>query len=287
MADQSIMNFSEIVKSLNKAKENKIALAAFNVPGADVMRAIASASADKNLPVIIQTSAGTVKSFGTKLLKNWFDAVRDTYNASLFLHLDHCSDLSLITDCIMAGWDMVMYDGSHLPFAENLKNTQEVVKIAHAKGVAVEAELGSIGGQEDGAIVGNSVSSIDEIAHFSVSSGADCIAIGFGNVHGPYATKSNLHWDILESAGNVCAIPLVLHGGTGLTESEFRKAINYGCSKANISTAIKDAYKALLSDHATTNGNVVSPLGLHEEIFNTSKEVCGMYMDLFAQADKV
>ena len=175
---------------------------------------------------------------------------------------------------------MVMYDGSHHPYHENLANTQEVVNLAHRSSVAVEAELGGIGGVEDGAIQNINVANLDEIIEFSSDSGADCLAIGFGNVHGHYATTTNLRWDLLNSAGQSVEIPMVLHGSTGLSDDELSLAVRNGCAKVNISTALKDVYAQLNSDSTLSSAISRNPLQFHEVLHKNSCAVCSRYIKL-------
>ena len=274
------MQLKMLTDVLREARKNGTALAAFNVPGADAMRSVAAASASNSSPAIIQTSLTTVKTFGTELLKGWFDVAKSVTGAQIYLHLDHCSEPDIISGCINAGWDMVMYDGSHLPFESNLSNTQEIVHLAHQSGVAVEAELGGIGGAEDGAEQHATVANIEEIVEFSSASGADCLAIGFGNVHGHYATTTNLRWDILKDANQSVSLPFVLHGGTGLTDDELLLAIRYGCAKVNISTALKDVYASLLANSTLSDEIKKNPLRFHEALYRDCYAVCSQYIKL-------
>ena len=274
------MQLEMLTDVLREARKNGTALAAFNVPGADAMRSVAAASASNAVPAIIQTSLTTVKTFGTELLKGWFDVVKSVTGAQVYLHLDHCSEPDIVAGCVNAGWDMVMYDGSHLPFESNLTNTQEIVQLAHRAGVAVEAELGGIGGAEDGAEQHTAVANLEEIVEFSSASGADCLAIGFGNVHGHYVTTTNLRWDILKNAGQSVGLPLVLHGGTGLSDDELRLAIRYGCAKINISTALKDVYAKLLTNSTLSSEIGQNPLQFHETLHRDCYAVCSQYIKL-------
>lgn len=255
------------------ARRERAALPAFNATGLDVARAAATAAADTGLPVIVQFSAGTVRSYGPRLTHAMFEAARAEADAPVYLHLDHCDDEALIFACIDAGWDMVMFDGSHRPFAENLRRTRSVVERAHAAGAAVEAELGGIGGEEDGAAAGCAVADLAEVDEF-IGTGIDCLAVGFGNVHGHYKTKQALRWDVLEAVGERTTLPLVLHGGTGLVQAEIARAVAAGCAKINVSTALKDVYAALLDDPDARARIHVKPVWLHAELHRRCAELC-------------
>lgn len=271
-----------IAEALCSARAEGVALAAFNAPSLEVMQAVAWASNDRGRPAIVQISQGTLHEVDIGLIKRLFDSVQQTSGAELYLHLDHCADKELISQCIKAGWDMVMYDGSDLAFAENLKKTAEVVTMAHSAGVAVEAELGAVGGAEDGAAGGAAIADIDEVRNFYRQSGADCLAVGFGNVHGPYKNTNCLQWDVLQQAGEACDLPLVLHGGTGLSDEEFSRAIGFGCAKVNISTALKDVYSGILGDAEITRSAGRNPRVFHEALYAGCRVVCSRYIGMFA-----
>lgn len=269
----------KIVKELNQALANKKAIPAFNVAGFDAMLGVAEAGKICNKPIIIQTSKKLVLNYGPPLIKQWFDTVKKHLTNSIFLHLDHCDDLDVIRSCVNEGWDMVMFDGTHLPFLENCQITRDVVSLAHANGVAVEAEVGSIGGMEDGFKSEYAYPSFDDIRLMGAT-GIDCIAIGFGNVHGEYETKSNLRWDIYEKGYELTGLPLVLHGGSGLDASEFKRSILAGTAKINISTDLKKVYLNLFNAKIN-DGDWLNPMLFHNEIQIKTREVAVNYINIF------
>jgi fructose-bisphosphate aldolase class II len=262
------------------------ALAAFNAPGFDAMVGICTAAAVIDHPVIIQVSARLVKKHGTLPIKSWFDAVKKITSAQSYLHLDHCHDDNILRACILSGWDMVMYDGSHMPIDENCARTKEISEFAHKHGVAVEGEVGAIGGEEDGYEADANYARNEDIIRLSQETGIDCIAVGFGNVHGDYTNKANLRWDIYEGAHRLSGLPLVLHGGSGLTDAEFQRAIQAGSTKINISTELKKAYSNVLSDPELSIITKSDPAALHMKITEAVQSVAQAHIQLFAQSSK-
>ncbi|MEX1663313.1 class II fructose-bisphosphate aldolase [Thioclava sp. 15-R06ZXC-3] len=271
----------QISDHMKDAVEKGYALAAFNAPSFDAMSAIAKAAKVQDKPVIIQTSARLVKQHTADAVGQWFRTAKKIWGAQCYLHLDHCVDLALISDCIDAGWDMVMFDGSHFEIGKNIDLSQQVSAMAHRKGVAVEGEIGCIGGEEDGLSADANYANPDETARLVAEGGLDCIAVGFGNVHGDYETKANLRWDIYEAAYDVTGLPLVLHGGSGLTDAEFARAIRAKSAKVNISTDLKKAYVQAL-ESAEMKGKILSaPSAVHDAIFESCFDVAGTYINKF------
>lgn len=240
--------------------ESKVGIPAINVTSFDTMLGVSFAANHHNLPVIVQVSSKNVITKGAAYWKEIFDSVQKITNADCYLHLDHCNDLSVLNACINNGWDMVMFDGSQFPGEENCLISSQVVKMAHQNSVAVEVEMGSIGGEEDGFNSKPAYAELDWIIKLVKCAKPDCIAVGFGNVHGEYVAKENLRWDILEDSYRVTKIPQVLHGGSGLTDSEITKAINCGVVKINISTDLKKAIRTAIDNCGRSAKSLNSPI---------------------------
>lgn len=270
-----------ISETMNRWKEESLSIPAFNVSSYDAMKAISMASSELNLPTIIQLSQKVLLRNNPILLKNIFDVLKNYYGSDTYLHLDHCQNKELIKKCIYSGFDMVMYDGSSFSIEKNIQETKAIVEFAHLNGVAVEAEVGSIGGEEDGSISKNNYASLDDIQLIIEQSSVDCLAIGFGNLHGEYVTKSVLNWKILESAREITKIPFVLHGGTGLSDSEFNLAKDLGCSKINISTELKKAYKKILNNLSSSEDVFEDPSLFHNSITTEIFEIAIKYLKIF------
>ena len=280
-------SMNEITNELHQCTKECRALAAINAPGFDAMVGIGYAAAKAERSVIIQVSARLVKQHGAKTIQTWFGAARSITESKCFLHLDHCNDEDLIDECIHAGWDMVMFDGSHLPIEENCKRTRGVVQKAHAAGVAVEAEVGIVGGEEDGHNAVTNLAISGDIIRLGTETGIDCLAVGFGNQHGEYKDTSNLDWDIYESSHELSKLPLVLHGGTGLSVSEFSRAINAGTAKINISTDLKTAYAQVVSTSELHSIMIKNPSTIHTRLEYAAQQLAAYYIDLFDTTSRV
>lgn len=225
---------------LQAARKGGYAIGAFNTNNLEWTQAILQAAEAKKAPVLIQTSMGAAKYMGGyKLVVNMVKDLIESMNITVpvTLHLDH-GDYEAALACIEAGYTSVMFDGSHLPFDENLKLAKDVVGKAHAKGVSVECEVGSIGGEEDGIIGTGELADIDECVQIA-NTGIDFLACGIGNIHGAYPSNwTGLAFDHLQAIANAVGqdMPLVLHGGSGIPADQIAKAISMGVSKINVNT---------------------------------------------------
>lgn len=232
-------------KFVQAARENGYAVGGFNTNNLEWTQAILRAAEAKKAPVLIQTSMGAAKYMGGykvchSLITNLVEEMGITVPVAIHLDHGHYDDA---LECIEVGYTSIMFDGSHLPVEENLAKTAEVVKIAHAKGVSVEAEVGTIGGEEDG-IVGKGELAPIEDAKAMVATGIDFLAAGIGNIHGPYpANWEGLDLDHLEKLTDaVPGFPIVLHGGSGIPDDQIRAAIKLGVAKVNVNTESQIAF---------------------------------------------
>jgi ketose-bisphosphate aldolase len=230
---------------LRKAKDNKYAVGAFNILDYNSMKAVVAATEEIDSPVIIQTSAKTVIFWGTAAMMAWVREIAGDSEVPVALHLDHCKDLSLIKDCIDAGWTSVMIDASEKPFEENMALTRQVIEMAKPSDVTVEAELGKITGVEEDMKVADDESRLadpDEAVRFCEELSLDCFAPAIGTAHGIYKGEPKIAFDRLDEISRRTGLPIALHGGTGLSEEVFQKCISLGCAKVNISTQLKHAF---------------------------------------------
>lgn len=231
----ALVNGNEI---FSKARAGKYAVGAFNTNNLEWTRAILEAAQETNTPILIQTSMGAAKYMGGYEL--CLHLVQDTIKAMnitvpVVMHLDH-GNYEAAKECIKIGYNSVMFDGHDLPFAENLEKTKEIVKLAHAKNMSVEAEVGSIGGTEDGITGAGELASVEE-AKTLAATGVDYLACGIGNIHGVYPDNwKGLNFDRLQEIAAEVKTPLVLHGGSGIPKDQIVKAISMGISKVNVNT---------------------------------------------------
>lgn len=239
----SFVNGNEIFTA---ARKGHYAVGAFNTNNLEWTRAILKAAQETKTPVLIQVSMGAAKYMGDyKLVKSLVENEVRVMNITVpvIMHLDH-GNYEAAKECIEAGYTSVMFDGHDLPFEENLGKTKEIVKLAHAKNISVEAEVGSIGGEEDGIIGEGELADVEEAKKIAAT-GVDYLACGIGNIHGKYpANWKGLHFDRLKELADVIETPLVLHGGSGIPQEQVVKAIKMGVSKVNINTECQLAFAA-------------------------------------------
>lgn len=238
----SFVNGSEIFSA---ARKGHYAVGAFNTNNLEWTRAILKGAQEKNVPVLIQVSMGAAKYMGGyKLVRDLVASEMESMNITVpvVMHLDH-GNYEAAKECIEAGFSSVMFDGHDLPFEENLAKTKEIVELAHAKGISVEAEVGSIGGEEDGVVGAGELADVEEAKQIAAL-GVDYLACGIGNIHGQYpANWQGLNFDRLkELADAMPDMPLVLHGGSGIPQEQVVKAISMGVSKLNINTECQIAF---------------------------------------------
>lgn len=273
------MKSHNFVEELMNARCGGYAVAAFNIFNHLSARAVVHAAQKMNQSVILQTSTSTVKRFGPWELAGMLRQLSGIASVNVVIHLDHCQSVDLAKTCIDAGWNSVMYDGSHLALEDNIKYSREVAEYAHSRGVFVEGELGKIGGVEDDIRVEVSDArqvGLEEAVHYVKESRVDALAPAIGTAHGVYKGKPNINFSLVEDLKNVVNTPLVIHGGTGLGEDVFKKLIQAGGSKINVSTAIKYAYLDGGREYFTANPKKIDPLDfdqfLHEKIGATVSE---------------
>jgi len=224
---------------LPKAREKKFAVGQFNMNNLEFAQAIAEAAAELNSPFIYGVSEGALKYMGLEFTVAMAEAAAKKYGVPIALHLDHGSSFEVAMKCIRAGFSSVMFDGSHYPLEENIRLTKEIVKAAHAMGVSVEGELGTIGGVEDDISVDEEDAHLakpEEAIRFYEETGVDALAIAVGTAHGMYKGEPKIRFDIIEKVASQIPAPIVLHGGSGVPDDMIRRAIQAGVGKINVNT---------------------------------------------------
>lgn len=232
---------------LNKAREGKYAVGHFNINNLEWAKSILLTAQEMNAPVILGVSEGAGKYMGGfKVVADMVKALTDSMEITVpvALHLDH-GTYEGCYKCIKAGFSSIMFDGSHYPIAENVEKTKELVAITKALGMSLEAEVGAIGGEEDGVIGAGECADPDECKAIA-DLGVNMLAAGIGNIHGKYpANWKGLNFETLEAVkAKVGNMPLVLHGGTGIPEDMIKKAISLGVAKINVNTECQLAFAA-------------------------------------------
>ena len=224
---------------LTKAKAGHYAVGQFNINNLEWTKSILLTAQELNSPVILGVSEGAGKYMcGYKTVVGMVNGMLEELNITVpvALHLDHGS-YEGAKKCIEAGFSSIMFDGSHLPFEENVEKTKELVAICNEKGMSIEAEVGSIGGEEDG-VVGMGECADPQECKAIADLGVTMLAAGIGNIHGKYPENwAGLQFDVLDDIQKLTGeMPLVLHGGTGIPEDMIKKAISLGVSKINVNT---------------------------------------------------
>ncbi|MBQ9704197.1 MAG: class II fructose-1,6-bisphosphate aldolase [Clostridia bacterium] len=237
---------------LEKAKAGKYAVGQFNINNLEWTKAILLTAQELNSPVILGVSEGAGKYMCgfktvTDMVKGMIDELKITVPVAL--HLDHGS-YEACYKCIDAGFSSIMFDGSHYPIAENVEKTKELVHVCNEKGLSLEAEVGSIGGEEDG-VVGMGECADPTECKMIADLGVTMLAAGIGNIHGKYpANWAGLSFDTLAAVSEkVGEMPLVLHGGTGIPADMIKKAISLGVSKINVNTECQLAFAAATREY--------------------------------------
>ncbi len=278
---------------LKDAKAGKYAVGHFNINNLEWTKAILLTAQELNSPVILGVSEGAGKYMcGFKTVTAMVDAMVDELGITVpvALHLDHGSYEGALK-CIEAGFSSVMFDGSHYGIEENIEKTKEIIALAHSKGISVEAEVGAIGGEEDGVIGGGEVADPNECKMIA-DLGVDMLAAGIGNIHGKYpANWKGLRFDVLANIQELTGeMPLVLHGGTGIPADMIKEAISLGVSKINVNTecqlAFADATRKYIEAGKDLEGKGFDPRKLLAPGFEAIKATVKEKMELFGSVNK-
>lgn len=237
------MGFVSMGPMLKRAQADGYGIAAFNMIDYNSARSIVEGAADLNAPIIVQVSVKTIRHWGFKPIATWVRMMAEDTDIPVALHLDHCTDEEVIKRCIDAGWTSVMFDGSSLPFAENRDRSEAIYRLTESAGVGLEAEIGAIGGVEDDKFVAEDsaiLADYDECLEFVKNMpNLAVFAPAIGTAHGVYKGQPKIAYALLEKITAAIAIPIALHGGTGLSQQQFDRCIAAGCAKVNISTMHK------------------------------------------------
>ena len=278
---------------LQKAKAGHYAVGQFNINNMEWTKAILLTAQENNSPVILGVSEGAGKYMCgfktvTEMVKGMIDELKITVPVAL--HLDHGS-YDGCYKCIEAGFSSIMFDGSHYPIAENVEKTKELVKVCEEKGLSLEAEVGSIGGEEDG-VVGMGECADPYECKMIADLGVTMLAAGIGNIHGKYpANWAGLSFETLAAVSEkVGEMPLVLHGGTGIPEDMIKKAISLGVSKINVNTECQLAFAAATREYVEAGkdlqGKGFDPRKLLAPGVEAIKATVKEKMELFGSVNK-
>ncbi len=226
---------------LADAEKGNYAVGSFSVANMEMVLGVIKAAEELNAPIILQIAEVRLKQSPLEVIGPLMVAAAKCARVPVAVHFDHGKTLEKIGQALEIGFTSVMFDGSHLPLSENIAQTRTVIEKARAYGAAVEAEIGCVGGSEDGSEdIAINCTNPDDAVRFENETGVDALAIAIGNAHGNYKSTPKLRFDILEKVDSLTKTPLVLHGGTGITPEDFVRCSKTGIKKINIATATFD-----------------------------------------------
>lgn len=275
---------------LEKARQDKHGIVAFNVHSFDSIFWVLEAAAELKSPVILQTTVGTVKSLGAKNIVEVVKAAVEHYNIPVGLHLDHCTDFEVIKEAIRAGYTSVMIDASMHSFEENVARTKQVVELAKSLNVNVEAELGKVGGVEDDIVVDEADAQKavpEECSKFVQMTGVPTLAPAIGTAHGIYKGKPDIDFERIAEISALVEVPLVLHGGSAVPDEDVRRCVSLGMSKVNVSTELKNAYSEAILQHFKENPDSLDPRAYLQKAKEAAKEMAKSKIVMVGSENKV
>ena len=282
------MGVVSLKEILEPAFEQRYGVGAFNIVDDLTMAAVLDAAVEAKSPVIVQVSVKTVKMWGAKLVRQMFVEMASQRPVPATLHLDHCPDVSIIKTCFEAGWNSALFDASNLSYEENLRQTKEVVAMARRHGAGVEGELEAVRGIEDevGSESEGELVPVDKCVEFVQATGIDCFAPAIGTAHGLYKTEPTINFDRVAQIVSRVSTPIVLHGGTGLSESTFHRLIGSGCAKVNISTMLKITFADGFRTYLESKPKEYDPLKLLKAVHSNVVSMAKGFMEIFGSAGK-
>ncbi len=267
-----------------KAHEERSCIPAFNVGSLEMIRGAVQAAEELEKPIILQIAERLLKHSPLDLIGPAMVSAAKHSTVPIAVNMDHSRSIEVIRKALDYGFTSIMYDGSTDPYEENIRGTREMAELAHSYGASCEGELGLVGGSEDG-LSDHGIRCTDpaHAAEFVRETGVDALAVAIGNAHGDYPVAPVLAFDILEAIEARVSCPLVLHGGSGLTDKDFRHAIELGISKINIGTASFKSVTRFAGDYLASEGkhdyfglNGAMTAGMYENALRHIKVFTGL-----------
>jgi len=280
---------------IKEAEQSRTAIGHFNISECVALKGIFKAAQELNLPVIIGLSEGEQNFFGTKNATLIIKNLRQEFNWPIFINSDHTKSLEKIKEAVEAGFDSVHFDGGKLSFEENIKKTKEVVEYAKSinPNILVEAELGYLGASsmilkeipKGAAIKEEDLTKPEQAAQFVKETGVDLLAPAVGNIHGMFKNAPNPHIDLarIGKIKELAGVPLVLHGGSGIRDEEFIKAIDAGISIIHINTEIRLAWRQGMEKALAENSEEITPYKILLTTIEEIKKATERRMRLFGR----
>jgi len=281
----AIVSLPEI---MDPAFEHRYGVAAFNAVDDITMDGLIRAAEESRSPLIIQISVKTVHFWGADVIKDMFTDMAGRVSVPVTLHLDHCPDPAVAAICLEAGWNSVLFDGSGLSYEDNFARTVEVVSMANQTGASVEGELVTVGGVEDdvGSDEEGELLPIEKEIEFIRESGIYCYAPPIGTAHGFYKATPTIRYERIQQLVDATQMPMVLHGGSGLSEEVFARLIARGAAKVNISTHLKKTYADGFRTYLEAKPTEYNPLKLIGSVRKDVVEMAQTFFRIFGSEGK-
>jgi len=287
------MAFVTTKEMLKDAQKGRYGIGAFNANNMEIIQAIIETAEEEKAPVILQASQGAIKYAGLDMIVAIVKVMAEKAKIPVALHLDHGTDYYQNIKCLRAGFTSLMYDGSKLPFDENVEMTKKVVEMAHACDIPVEAELGQIGKMGDSDEPGVALERVkesmavpEEAAKFVELTGIDFLAAAVGTIHGCRTPFAKLDIPRIERIRELTGIPLVLHGASGANDEEVKKGIAAGICKINIDTRIRMKFTEKMGEIIRTNPEEIDPRKILGPAKDAAKEIIRDRMRVFGCSGK-
>ena len=287
------MAFVTTKEMLKEAQKGRYAVGAFNANNMEIIQAIVETAEEEKAPVILQASQGAIKYAGLESIVAMVKVMAEKVNIPVALHLDHGTDYYQNIKCLRAGFTSLMYDGSQLPFDENVEMTKKVVEMAHACKIPVEAELGQIGKMGDSDEPGVALERVkesmavpEEALKFVELTEIDFLAAAVGTIHGCRTPFAKLDIPRIERIRELTGVPLVLHGASGANDEEIKKGIAAGICKINIDTRIRMIFTKKMKETIEENPNQIDPRKILGPAKDAAKEIIRDRMRIFGCSGK-
>lgn len=274
---------------LRQAQRDGFAIGGFNVHNMEMLQAVVQAAEEERSPVIIQFNPANVQHAGLHYAAAMARAAAAAATVPVVLHLDHGVDFAQTVQAIQQGFTSLMYDGTPFPLAQNIAVTAQVVEAAHAAGVAVEGEIGQMGGQEEGVFTAEgagTMSDPDEAAQYVEATAVDSLAVAVGNVHGMRSGAATLHLDRVEAIRSRVSVPLVIHGGSGVDDPTVQASIKLGVCKFNVATQLNQAFIAGFLEVMQAKPNESNPRAALARARDLVREAARLKMRVFGSCGK-
>ncbi len=268
---------------MDPAFKHKFGVAAFNAIDDVTLDGLIRGAEESGSPMIIQISVKTYKFWGGKVIKDTFTTMAERVSVPITLHLDHCPEPDIAQESLELGWNSVLFDGSALSFDENFRITKEITALAARFGAHVEGELVAVAGVEDGVGGENEgrLIPIEQEVEFIKGTGIYCYAPPIGTAHGFYKSAPEIRYDRMQKTVEATSMPMVLHGGSGLTDEVYRRLIALGAAKVNISTDLKKTYAEGFRTYLEAKPAEYDPLKLIGSVRDDVKRMAQHYFRLF------